>query len=217
MQGLRPVPEPPAGSTPVPDAQPGRRGIPMDELGTAEFEALRRTIRERGTVRPVLAVATLGGWAALALWAATGAGIPAATLVPLVVLYAGFEAVAALHLGVERIGRYLQVEYEQTGASAGRAPRWETTAMAFGRTRASVAVDPLFSVAFLSALVLNLLPALGATPQEILALGAAHALVAIRMLRVRHHAARQRDDDLARFRELAAPRRSPLGEGDRQQ
>jgi hypothetical protein len=188
----------------------------MDELSTAEFEALRATIRERGTLRPVLAVATLGGWAALSLWLGTGAGLPAATLVPLVVLYGGFEAVAALHLGVERVGRYLQVAYER---SAHRGPRalWETTAMAFGRVRGGIIVDPLFSVAFLSAVVLNLLPAVGATVQEIVAIAAAHALVAVRVLRVRHYAARQREVELARFTELVAPRRSPLGEGDRQQ
>lgn len=89
--------------------------------------------------------------------------------------------------------------------------------MAFGRARGSAAGDPLFGAAFLSAVVLNVLPALDSTLQEVAALGAAHALLAVRILRVRHHAARQRDIDLARFKELAAARRSPLGEGDRQQ
>ena len=39
------------------------------------------------------------------------AAIPVATLLPLVLLAACFEAIFALHTGVERIGRYLQVFY----------------------------------------------------------------------------------------------------------
>ena len=42
---------------------------------------------------------------------------------PLLVLAGTFEAVFALHAGVERIGRYLQVFHDDT---------WEQTAMAFG-------------------------------------------------------------------------------------
>ena len=42
--------------------------------------------------------------------------VPLATLVPLLVLAAAFECVFALHVGIERVGRYLQVFYED---------RWE--------------------------------------------------------------------------------------------
>ena len=42
----------------------------------------------------------------------------------LAILVGGFEAIHALHVGAERIGRYLQVYYEDTPDG----PRWETTA-----------------------------------------------------------------------------------------
>ena len=48
------------------------------------------------------------------------------TLVPLLILVAGFEAIFALHVNVERIGRYLQVFHEDDDG-------WEQVAMQFGR------------------------------------------------------------------------------------
>ena len=72
-----------------------------------EYRALRETIRERGTVRVWLAVMSTAAWAALALSALALAPWPVATLLPLLMLAAGFEGVFALHTGVERIGRYL--------------------------------------------------------------------------------------------------------------
>ena len=56
------------------------------------------------------------------------ASLPIAALLPLLVLAGVFEAVFALHTGVERIGRYIQVFFEAPGERA-----WEHTAMAFGR------------------------------------------------------------------------------------
>jgi len=50
----------------------------------------------------------------------------------------GFEAIHALHVGAERIGRYLQVYYED----APDAPRWETTAMAVGPALPGGGIDP---------------------------------------------------------------------------
>ena len=94
-----------------------------------EYTELRATIRERGTIRVCVFAAGLVAWAALTLATAVLATTPIATLLPLLALAAIFEAVFALHVGVERIGRYLQVYYEtdETGA------RWEHAAMAFGR------------------------------------------------------------------------------------
>jgi hypothetical protein len=78
----------------------------------SEFRILRETIAWRGTVRMALVPVTAGIWALVwtNLLLSTDAG--AAGAIPLLVLVAGFEAVHALHSGVERIGRYLQVNYE---------------------------------------------------------------------------------------------------------
>jgi hypothetical protein len=46
--------------------------------------------------------------------------LPVASLIPLVVLAGGFEAIASLHLGVERIGRYVQVRFEGDYGDASR-------------------------------------------------------------------------------------------------
>lgn len=171
------------------------------DLRAEEFAALRATIRERGTRRVTLMVLTLIGWAALAVATETWIATPVATLVPLLVLAAGFEAVFALHVGVERIGRYLQVHYE--GAEDG--PAWEHTAMAFGSTPGPSAgvVDPLFSSLFLCATALNFAPAILLTagiPGGLLELGAfgvVHLVLVIRIIRARAYAARQRSLDLA--------------------
>jgi hypothetical protein len=77
-----------------------------------------------------------------------GAFLALVTQVPLA---AGFEAVFALHVGVERIGRYLQVFHED----AGGPPAWERHAMAFGPPSAGGRVDPLFSGLFAAAAVLT--------------------------------------------------------------
>src|SRR5882672_7295482 len=89
-------------------------------LSEVEFAVLRRTIAVRGTVRVTLFPFTMIAWAFLAS-ATLGRGTMTA-LFPLAVLVGGFEAVHALHVGVERVGRYLQVYYEDSSNS----PRWET-------------------------------------------------------------------------------------------
>src|SRR5262245_28415723 len=93
-----------------------------------EYRALRATIRERGTARVYLVVGGLGAWAALVIATASLASLPVATLLPLLFLAGVFEAIFALHTGVERIGRYLQVFYEEPPERG-----WEHVAMAFGR------------------------------------------------------------------------------------
>lgn len=170
-------------------------------LRLAEFAALRATIRERGTRRVTLAAVVFIAWAALAIGVQTWWALPLATLFPLLVLAAGFEAVFALHVGVERIGRYLQIEYE-TGPGA---PAWEHTAMRFGRVPAPASgrVDPLFSVIFLLAVALNFAPVVlmaaghpgGAA--ELTVFGALHAALLTRILLARSYASRQRALDLA--------------------
>src|SRR6185436_2594747 len=102
----------------------------MTESEVEEYKALRATIRERGSVRTCVFVAGMAAWALVAL-AATFVSIPLMAVLPLLLLAATFEAVFALHVGVERIGRYLQVAH---------ADAWEQTAMAFGRPKGSIRI-----------------------------------------------------------------------------
>jgi hypothetical protein len=169
-------------------------------LAETEFEVLRQTIASRGTVRMVLLPLTLLGWAALTLVLLLFAELPVASLLSLAVLVAGFEAIHALHVGVERVGRYLQVCYE--GQPDG--PRWETTAMAVGPALPGGGIDPLFSAVFICAAVIDLIPAALPNPTmlEIVAVVAPHAVFVYRVLRARGAAARQRAVELESFRAL---------------
>ena len=172
----------------------------MDRLREREYEALRATIRERGTARVVVASAALAVWAALVVAIAAAVPIPAAALVPLVVLAAAFEAVYGLHTGVERVGRYLQVFH---------GDMWEETAMAYGQRFPAGGPDPLFGPVFWLAAVVNLLPLLLAstTLAEAVPIGLAHVAFMGRVLTARRQAARQRAVDRDRFQALAAERK----------
>src|SRR5438552_11434259 len=77
-----------------------------------QYRSLRATIRERGTARVWLFAGGIAVWAALAVTIGALSAPPVATLVPLLVLVAAFEGVYALHVGVERVGRYLEVFFE---------------------------------------------------------------------------------------------------------
>jgi hypothetical protein len=177
-------------------------------LTDAEYSALRATIAARGTVRMVLLPVTVIAWAIATSVLLLVAGLPVAVLFTLAILVAGFEAIHALHVGVERIGRYLQVYYETTPDG----PRWETTAMAVGPALPGGGIDPLFAVVFLLAAVANLIPALvyEPTPVELGAVGALHAAFVIRVIRARIAAARQRAVELESFRAIRASPNSQL-------
>jgi len=164
-----------------------------------EYRSLRATIRERGTARIWVFVVGIVAWASLITATAALAALPIATLLPLLVLVAVFEAVFSLHVGVERIGRYIQVFLENERG-------WEHTAMAYGPPLRGTRVDPLFSICFLVATLLNFVPVLLAEPApiELEVVGAVHMLVAIRVVLARRSAARQRAADLKRFLELKA-------------
>ena len=168
----------------------------MNRLPDYEFEALRATIRERGTVRMILLPVALGIWAAVAIATTAAVALPIAALVPLVVLAAGFEAIYALHVNVERIGRYIQVFHEPDGG-------WEHVAMAFGQRFPGKGPDALFSALFLIATALNYLPvALGGTIPELVAAGVLHLLLAFHIGTARSRASQQRAQDLERFQAL---------------
>jgi hypothetical protein len=166
-----------------------------------EYSALRATIRERGTARAWIFVVGLAMWGALTIATAALASLPIATLLPLLMLAAVFETVLALHTGVERVGRYLQVFYED-----GAERSWEHTAMAFGRMFSGAGADPLFAAYFWLATVLNLIPAALAGPVAIewTVVGIAHALFAVHVFVTRRRAAHQRAIDLERFEKLRA-------------
>ena len=164
-----------------------------------EYRALRDTIRERGTTRVWVFVGGLVGWAGLLIATAALAALPVATLLPLLVLAALFEAVFALHTGVERIGRYLQVYFED-------ASGWEHVTMAYGRTFRG-GPDPLFTLVFIGAAILNFVPVLIAEPVaiEVAVIGFAHVLFIVRIGLARREAGKQRAIDLERFQRLKSP------------
>jgi hypothetical protein len=162
----------------------------------SEYQALRATIRERGTARMLLLPIAIGLWAAAAIATTAVVALPIAALGPLVVLAAGFESIYALHLNVERIGRYLQVFHERDGG-------WEHVAMAFGQRYPRGGPDALFSAIFLVATALNYLPvALGGAPPELIVAGVLHLLLALRIGTARRRVARQRRVDLERFQAI---------------
>ena len=166
-----------------------------------EYRTLRDTVRERGTARVCIFLAGLVAWAALVIATAALAALPVATLLPLLVLAGVFEAVFSLHIGVERIGRYIQVFVEE-GAG------WEHVAMDFARAHRGAGTDPLFVGVFLIATLLNFVPVLIAEPvaTEVVVIGTAHLLLIARILVARHAAGRQRATDLERFEKLKSGR-----------
>jgi len=141
----------------------------------------------------ILVPVTFGLWAGTAIATTAAIQLPIAALLPLLVLAAGFEAIYALHINVERIGRYLQVFHEPEGG-------WENVAMAFGQRFPGRGPDALFSTLFLIATAINYLPvALGGTTPELLAGGLLHLVLAVHIGTARSRASTQRQKDLERF------------------
>jgi hypothetical protein len=169
-----------------------------------EYRALRATIRERGTARVCIFVAGIAAWTAATIATAALASSPVASLLPLLLLACVFEAIFALHVGVERIGRYLQVFYETDPPALPALPKWEHVAMAFGRPRGAATTDALFTAPFLLAALFNIAPALLLNPirAELIFVGGAHALFILRLAVARIAAGRQRAIDLERFQQL---------------
>ena len=168
-----------------------------------EFEALRATIRERGTVRMILLPVTFGLWAAAGIATTAAIALPIAALLPLLVLAAGFEAIYALHINVERIGRYLQVFHEPEGG-------WEHVAMVFGQRFPGRGPDALFSNLFLMATALNYLPvALGGTLPELVVGALLHLVLAFHIGTARSRASKQRTQDLERFQTIKTTEIAP--------
>jgi hypothetical protein len=176
-------------------------------LPEAEYAVLRQTISTRGTVRMALVPVAFIAWALVGSSLLLDADLPIAALFSLAVLAAGFEAVLALHLGVERIGRYLQVIYEEREPTAdATSPRWETLAMVGGPSLPGGGTDPLFAVLFSTAVILNLSIVFVPGPSQLEAAvcSAVHLLMLVRIVRGRRAAAMQRKKDLDHYRALKA-------------
>jgi hypothetical protein len=172
----------------------------VSDQSQTEYQALRDTIRERGTARLCAVLVGLAAWGALAvalLITELDGGI---TLVPFLVLVATFELNFFIHTGVERIGRYLQVFYEERAGAIG----WETTAMSYGAKFPS-GLDPLFSIVFAGAAILSFfsaLPVAARRPGWIVLSFLAHLAFGYRIVSAKKIAAAQRALDLDRFRSL---------------
>ena len=166
-----------------------------------EYSALRTTIRERGTTRVWVVLGGTIAWAGVALATVALALPPIVTLIPLLVLATSFEITFALHTGVERVGRYIQVFFEDPGGRAG----WEHRIMEFGRSSTRrLSTDPLFVRSFLLGIGLNFVTVIASGPVAVewAALGIAHALLVVRILAARREAGGQRAADLSRFNEI---------------
>ncbi len=172
-----------------------------------EYEAMRATIRQRGTARMVLVPLIFIGWAATAVATAAVITVAISTLVPLLILVAGFEAIFALHVNVERIGRYVQVFHEPDGG-------WEHVAMRFGQRFPGTGPDPLFSRLFVMATSVNFLPAaLGGDIPELIVIAVLHILFINRLRLARRFSASQRAQDLERFSALLREGTEDAGAG----
>jgi hypothetical protein len=177
-----------------------------------EYRTLRDTIRERGTTRFWVALAGLTAWGALVLATAALMPVPVATILPLLILATAFEIVFSLHTGVERIGRYIQVFFEEdaaerrsletasTASSSHPPARWEHAAMGLP----SSGLDPLFANFFRIAAILNIVPAAFARPMPVewAFIGVIHAMFILRVAIARRQAGRQRALDLEHFQRL---------------
>ena len=178
----------------------------MIRPGRSEYLVLRKTIAQRGALRPILVLIGTGIWAAVLTAVLVLLPFPVAAAIPLLILLVTFEVIRPLHFGAERIGRYLQVFYEEQGDPS-RAmhdtPSWERVAMSFGKVP-GVGGHPLFVPIFFMATAINYLAVLLPDPAMIeLGVLAVPHLAFLLWLGASHRAMRnQRTIELARLREL---------------
>jgi hypothetical protein len=178
----------------------------MERHPRSEYLVLRKTIAHRGALRPILMLAGTSIWAGLLIAVLVLLPLPIAAAIPLLVLVVTFEVIRPLHFGAERIGRYLQVFYEEAG-EPGRSlrdtPSWERVAMSFGVVP-GVGGHALFVPLFLMATAINYLAVLLPQPERIeLSVMAVPHLAFIAWLVASDRAMRtQRTIELARMREL---------------
>jgi len=167
----------------------------MSDIRLVEYRSLRETIARRGSVRMWVILAGMLAWCALALALWTTGAQGSLTLVPMLALATTFEISFFIHTAIERVGRYLQVYYEEDGQG------WEHTVMAYGRNFPG-GTDPLFVTLFSVAALVNFLALLGSAtrrPGWILLSLIAHVILGWRFFSARRLAADQRALELERF------------------
>jgi hypothetical protein len=176
----------------------------MDQLRVEEYRALRATIRTRGGLRLALCLGGLGAWGLALVAVLAWLPNPVAGSIPLLLLVATFEVNRMLHLGIERIGRYLQVFFEDSIVSAADTPAWERAAMSFGPALPGAGGHPLLLPIFLLATLVNFLSVVlpGPVPLELGAMTVPHVSFAIWMFYADRGMRRQRVRELERFKDL---------------
>lgn len=178
----------------------------MNRPRRSEYLVLRQTIAQRGALRPILVLAGFGIWAIVLTAVLVLLPYPVASAIPLLLMVATFEVIRPLHFGAERIGRYLQVFYEEDGEpgrSLRDAPAWERVAMSFGAVP-GVGGHPLFVPIFLLATAINYLAVLLPRPVaiEIGVMAVPHLAFIAWLLAADRAMRNQRTIELARLREL---------------
>jgi hypothetical protein len=180
----------------------------IGDLSGEEFRALRDAVAQRGQLRVTLAVVGILAWSALLVAILIALPYPLAAIIPLMALVATFEAIRSLHAGAERIGRYLQVFYEEYAgddvAGAVTLPAWEQTAMALGAAVPGAAGHPLFVPVFALAGIVNFLGVLlpGPIAVELWLLAIPHAAFLLWLVRADRAMRGQRTREQAAFRDL---------------
>jgi hypothetical protein len=184
----------------------------MKDYAEREFSVLRDTIRARGTLRPVVLVSGISAWAAILVAVLAWLPNPVASAIPLVVLLATLEGLRSLHLGVERIGRYIQVFFEAdpSGGAPTAAPAWEHAAMHFGPSLPGAGGHAYFLPVFFIAIVVNYLAVLlpGPLAVELATLTVPHVAFIVWLIYCDRGMRKQRRVELTRFRELRAQLRA---------
>ena len=176
----------------------------MSLLQAAEYRALRATITARGGLRLALALGGFTAWALVLVAVLTWLPNPVAGSIPLLLLAATFEINRMIHLGVERIGRYLQVFYEDTPSAHLDTPAWESSAMRFGPAIPGAGGHPLLAPLFFLATLINFLSVVlpGPIQLELAVMAVPHLSFIIWMLYADRAMRRQRSRELDRFRAM---------------
>lgn len=178
----------------------------MERDPRTEYLVLRETIARRGSLRPLLVLSGMVAWAVLLIAVLVLLPYPVAAAIPLLVLLVTFEIIRPLHFGAERIGRYLQVFYEESGEpdrNLRDTPSWERVAMSFG-TIPGAGGHPLFVPVFFLATAANYLAVLlpRPVPVEISVMAIPHLAFVAWLIAADRAMRKQRAIELARLRAL---------------
>jgi len=178
----------------------------MQRHDGAEYRVLRNTIRTRATIRPVLVLAGVAIWAVILIAVLVLLPLPVAAAIPLMVLLVTFEVIRPLHFGAERIGRYLQVFYEEAGQqnrALSDTPSWERVAISFGAVPGAGG-HPLFVPGFFLATIVNYVAVVvpGPLPVEMATMAVPHLAFIAWLIRADRDMRAQRAEELKTLRAL---------------